>query len=97
MDDPHVRRLGEGSKGRRGEGGEGEAMRSWQGPRMTVPRNGTRLVSVRLIHPRTVHELDCPKLDLTLTKRNPKHYAQVPIRDVPVSYPRCKICTPGTR
>jgi len=64
-------------------------------PGMTVPR-ATRLVSVRQIHPYTVHELDCPKLDLTLTKRRPKHYLQVPISEVPASYPRCKICTPGT-
>jgi hypothetical protein len=64
---------------------------------MTAPRTATRLVCVRLIHPHTVHALDCPKLDLTLTKRNPRHYAQVPISEVPVSYPRCKICTPGTR
>jgi hypothetical protein len=62
---------------------------------MTAPRTATRLVYVRLIHPHTVHALDCPKLDLTLTKRRPKHYAQVPISEVPISYPRCKICTPG--
>jgi hypothetical protein len=66
-------------------------------PRVTAPRTATRLVYVRLIHPRTVHELDCPKLDLTLTKRNPMHYAAFPISDVPVNYPRCKICTPGVR
>jgi hypothetical protein len=52
---------------------------------MTAPRTATRLVYVRLIHPRTVRELDGPKLDLTLTKQNPKHYAQAPISYVPVS------------
>jgi hypothetical protein len=55
------------------------------GPGMTAPRTATRLVYVRLIHPRTVRELDGPKLDLTLTKQNPKHYAQAPISYVPVS------------
>jgi hypothetical protein len=66
-------------------------------PPASAHRRGGRLVYVRLIHPRTVHELDCPKLDLTLTKRNPMHYAAFPISDVPVNYPRCKICTPGVR
>jgi hypothetical protein len=62
---------------------------------VTVPSSATRLVYLRLIHPHTVHELDCPKVDRTITKRNPPHYVRVPISDVPVEYPRCKICTPG--
>jgi hypothetical protein len=65
---------------------------------MNTALTASRLVYLKLTYPYTVHELDCPKVDLMFTKRdrvNPDHYAQVPISDVPVGNPRCKICTPG--
>lgn len=81
---------GQGPTGDAREGGGASLTPSGYAHRMTGPKTATRLVCVRLIHPHTVHELDCPKRDLTLTKRRPKHYGRVPIGDVPIGYPRCK-------
>ena len=59
---------------------------------MNAPTTANRLVYLKLTHPYTVHELDCPKVDQMFTKRdrvNPDPLPRrVPIRrDVPARQP----------
>jgi hypothetical protein len=61
------------------------------------------MLYVKRTHPHTVHELDCEALETMVVdssgqhKRALDHYDKVKAADVPVNYPRCRICAPGVR
>jgi hypothetical protein len=61
----------------------------------------SRLVYVKRTRPHTVHELDCDALETMAVDSSGAHrvgladYEKVGAADVPVKYPRCRVCGPG--
>ena len=67
---------------------------------MSAGPPSAREVWVKLTYPYTVHELTCWKIDRMFTKRervNPDDFAKVSASTVPLHYPHCKLCGPGSR
>jgi hypothetical protein len=65
----------------------------------------SRMVYAKRTHPHTVHELDCAALARMIDASGPArgrthqvtldNYDKVRAADVPMAYPRCRICVPG--
>ena len=72
---------------------------------MSTTRTEPRTVYVRRKPPHTVHELDCRALMRMVDALSPaqgrknkvtlEKYDVMKATDVPIEYPRCRVCAPG--